>query len=350
MVSWFRRTNTTGSHAGEISGEVWFNAETLPAAAQLRVGNGEPLSLTRDLKGYVVLVDFWDYSCVNCVRTLPYLKTWWERYRAHQFIIIGVHTPEFAFGRDASNVENAVLRFDLKYPIVSDPEYITWQRYHNNVWPRKFLIDSTGTIRRDQRGEGGYQAMEAVIQTALHERDPHITFEEVLAPVRETDHSGAVCYPTTPELYLGVERGRPYQGTALPNSPTRFELPETVPVHQWSLGGTWSLQAEAAVFVGGHDEPGSLLLTYEATHVFAVMRSRTAAGADVIIEHDGQPLRDGRGEDVQLKGDQSIVHVTSDRLYELVRNQTHGQHTLKLTTTTPDVAFHTFTFGSSCIS
>lgn len=162
----FRRA-VTGESAPAIGGQTWFNQDGLPAAARSRATTGQPIRPKEDLAGLVVIVNFWDYSCTSCLPALPYFKTWWEQYRSQGLLIIGVHTPEFEFGREADNVESAVLRFDLRYPIVSDPEYLTWRAYANTSWPADFIIDTAGIVRWDFHGEGKHIEKEQRIKELL---------------------------------------------------------------------------------------------------------------------------------------------------------------------------------------
>ena len=169
--------------------------------------NSTPLSF-RQLRGRAVLVDFWDYTCVNCIRTLPYVQAWHERYRDKGLTVIGVHTPEFMFAQYESNVERGIREFGLTYPIVIDSNREIWKAFANRYWPTKYLLDKDGYLRYGHFGEGGYGECEQVIQELLREIDPTIQLPALLEPLREEDHMGAVCYRATGELYLGNRRGR----------------------------------------------------------------------------------------------------------------------------------------------
>lgn len=158
--------NLIGEAAPEISGAVWFNLENLPASAQASARAGEPVPFS-SLVGYVVLLDFWAYSSASCARTFPYLRHWWQTYHTQPFLIIGVHTPEFEFEKDPENLESAVLRFELDYPVVGDAEAVTWQAYNSKKRPRQIVVDQNGTIRFDHSGEGGYEQQEAAITSLL---------------------------------------------------------------------------------------------------------------------------------------------------------------------------------------
>ncbi|HWN56639.1 MAG TPA: redoxin family protein, partial [Methylomirabilota bacterium] len=158
-----------------------------------------PVSLKELRDKAVVLIDFWDYTCVNCIRTLPYVVEWNRRYAKSGLVIVGVHAPEFSFAREGSHVAEAAARFGLEYPIVLDNEYAIWRAYSNRFWPAKYLIDSKGRIRYYHFGEGSYQESELAIQGLLRELSPTLSLPPPMEPMRDTDQPGAVCYRVTPE-------------------------------------------------------------------------------------------------------------------------------------------------------
>ena len=162
---------------------------------------------TLDLKGKVVLVDFWDYTCVNCIRTLPYLKEWYSKYKDDGLVILGVHSPEFEFAKRRENVVEALNKSGIDYPVVMDNDFKIWTLFGNQYWPAKYLFDEDGTLRYVHFGEGGYGNFEEAIQKLLKEANPNVKLPAIMAPVRATDVPGAVCYRTTAETYLGYERG-----------------------------------------------------------------------------------------------------------------------------------------------
>jgi thiol-disulfide isomerase/thioredoxin len=155
--------------------------------------NSTPLSF-RQLRGRAVLVDFWDYTCVNCIRTLPYVQAWHERYRDKGLTVIGVHTPEFTFAQYESNVERGIREFGLTYPIVIDSDREIWKAFANRYWPTRYLLDQGGYLRYGHFGEGGYGECEQVIQELLREIDPDLNLPAFMEPVREADQAGAICY------------------------------------------------------------------------------------------------------------------------------------------------------------
>src|ERR1700730_1740623 len=167
-----------------------------------------PIVLKEMRSKAVVLVDFWDYTCVNCIRTLPYVAGWYRRYARDGLQVVGVHAPEFSFARDHANVIAAIKQFGLEYPVVVDNGYNIWRAYSNRFWPAKYLVDADGRVRYYHFGEGLYQETETQIQRLLGELNPALDFPPPLEPLRDTDRSGALCYRVTPELYLGFARGQ----------------------------------------------------------------------------------------------------------------------------------------------
>ncbi len=343
----FRRS-WVGKTAPAITGTDWFNKAALPRSARNAILRGDPVGFAEELAGYVVVLDFWDYSCITCINSFPYLQEWWRRYKHLNFLIIGVHTPEFEFARDPEKVENAILRFELFYPIVSDADYATWKRYNNDVWPRKLVVDPGGVIRHDRRGEGGYQEMEGNIQELLKEVHPIATFSDPLPILAPTDDLTAARLPATPATRLGWRQGTSANSGGLrPDEAVVYTLPASVPLHGWALGGHWKAQGEDLI----HEGDGAadlLLLHYLGTEVFAVMRSRDGKPVQVAIEQDGKPLAaQALGADVTILDNTSTVTVTDDRLYRLVKNPQHGEHQLLVRPRSGKLALHTFTFGTS---
>src|SRR5215471_15947451 len=313
--------------------------------------NSPPLSF-RQLRGRVVLVDFWDYTCVNCIRTLPYVQAWHERYRDKGLTVIGVHTPEFTFAQYESNVERGIRAFGLTYPIVIDSDREIWKAFANRYWPTKYLLDNDGYLRYGHFGEGGYRECEQVIQELLREIDPSIELPPLVKPVREEDHLGAVCYRATSELYLGHARGRignsaGFREDQIADYNFRGPLEENF----FYANGRWAATAEyfEAVEQGAH----SLRLKYEAAAVNLVMACPHAPSAEVVIVQDGKPLSQNRAtRDVRFRtaitGEQeAYIVVDSPRMYFLVDNREFQPHELELRCSTGIAAF-AFTF-TSCV-
>jgi len=313
--------------------------------------NSTPLNF-RQLRGRAILVDFWDYTCVNCIRTLPYVQAWHESYRTKGLTVIGVHTPEFTFAQYESNVERGIREFGLTYPIVIDSNREIWKAFANRYWPTKYLLDKDGYLRYGQFGEGRYEECEQVIQELLREIDPAIELPPITQPVREEDHVGAVCYRATGELYLGHQRGRiGNEGGFKEDEIADYSFNGLLEENFFYANGRWASTAE--YFEAAEEGPHSLRLRYEASAVNLVMASPHASQAEVVILQDGQPLtekqatRDTRFRSGQTGEKQSYLIVDSARMYFLVDNREFGLHELELRCS-PGVAAFAFTF-TSCV-
>jgi len=313
--------------------------------------NSTPLSF-RQLRGRVVLVDFWDYTCVNCIRTLPYVQAWHERYRDKGLTVIGVHTPEFTFAQYESNVERGIREFGLTYAIVIDSNREIWKAFANRYWPTTYLLDKDGYLRYGHFGEGGYAESEQVIQELLREIDPKIELPDFMPPVREEDHVGAVCYRPTGELYLGNRRGRMgneggFKEDQIADYCFSGKLEENVSY----ASGRWASTAE--YFEAVESGPHSLRLRYEAAAVNLVMASPHRASAEVILLQDGGPInRKDATRDTQFRHgangeEESYLVVDSARMYFLVDNRSFAEHELELRCSEGVAAF-AFTF-TSCV-
>jgi cytochrome c biogenesis protein CcdA/thiol-disulfide isomerase/thioredoxin len=292
--------------------QQWFNTP-----------GGRRLSLA-GLRGRVVLIDFWTYSCINCIRTLPALKAWDRRYRRDGLTIVGVHAPEFPFERDAENVRAAIQRNDLRYPVAQDNDFATWSAYGNQYWPAKYLIDARGRVRYLHFGEGAYEETERAIRELLAEAGRDGLGEPARARV-DTGLAGA-----TPESYLGYERGERFLNGALMPGTTRFRLPagaaRALPQHHLAYAGRWRIGSSSATAA---QDGARLHLRFFARRVFLVLGSAAGQG-DVRIAIDGRP--------------QGTLSVTSHRLYEVAELSDPGEHLLTLTFDRGTEAY-AFTFG-----
>lgn len=276
--------------------------------------NSAPLNLA-DLRGRVVLLDFWTYSCINCQRTLPYLTTWAQEYADDGLVVLGVHTPEFAFEKVEGNVAENAERLGVGYPIALDNDFATWRAYDQRYWPAHYLIDATGTVRQVHYGEGAYAETEALIRTLLDARG---TMSQVAT--EPTSTSGR-----TPETYLGAARMRPLAGTpAVVGAPAVYQLSPAPPRDEVSLGGTWTVQDESAL--AGDD--ARLALHFYAAQVHLVLSGE----GTVTVTRAGDP---SVHDVVQVSG--------SPALYTLV-NGPATQDVLELTLS-PGLAAYAFTFG-----
>ncbi len=288
----------------------------------------------QDLRGKVVLVDFWTYTCINCIRSLPFVTSWYDKYHTDGFVVIGVHTPEFQFEHDSTNVENAIKMYNIHYPVAQDNKYATWNAYNNQYWPAEYLIDTAGNIRRVEFGEGNYDKMEMAIQLLL--KDAGKKVGSSLIPMKDQTPTAQI----SPETYLGSLRMQYYYPTgSLPNGTQTFTLSDTVPQNSFSYGGAWTIADEFATA----GNMATLTYNFTASNVYIIVDPPQGENATVKVFLDGKPISTGvAGKDVK----NGIVTVDTDRLYNIVdlRGKT-GNHLLKLEFDTPGTQAFTFTFG-----
>ena len=307
--------------------------------------NSHPLSF-RQLRGKAVLVDFWDYTCVNCVRTLPYVQAWWEKYKDKGLVVIGIHTPEFTFARYESNVERGVKEFGLTYPIVVDSDFELWKAFANRYWPSKYLIDKDGYLVYASFGEGHYDETESAIQEALREIDPTVVLPPLMEPIRAEDKPGAVCYQPTAELYLGYRRGRiGNEGGFKEDLVSEYTFDDDPEEGPFYAIGKWSSTAE---YLGSEREDCKVRLKYSAAGVNLVLAAKDDSPGEVEILQDGKPLDESqKTSDIFFRDGRSLIRVEKARMYRLVDNHDFATHTLELRFQAGIAAF-AFTF-TSCV-
>lgn len=319
-------------------GRTWINSHELTLAG---------------LRGRVALLDFWDYTCVNCLRTLPYLIEWDKRYRDAGLTIVGVHAPEFYFARSVECVRAGVERFGIRYPVVLDNDFHIWRTFANQYWPAKYLIDAEGYLRYMSFGEGAYQETEEAIQTLLREKNPGVPLPVPLASLRETDQPGARCYRVTPELYLGYQRGRiANPGGFQRDQVAGYQLPEQLEPDTFYASGHWRARVEYMESAPeASRESARIALVYAAKEVNLVMSPNGQAEYQLLLTQDGLPVaRADAGEDVIYdEQERSLVRVDAPRMYSLVRNAEFGSHRLELSTDAPGLGVYAFTFVT-CIA
>lgn len=277
--------------------------------------------------GAVVLIDFWDYTCVNCLNTLPYLQEWHRRYRDKGLQIVGVHAPEFGFAREAGYVERAVRELGITWPVAIDNDYRIWQAYANRYWPAKYLADARGYLRYVHFGEGAYEETEAVIQQLLREARPAVDLPPLLPPLRPRDAPGAVCYRPTPELYLGYLRGVfGHEESVREDRLTVYQSPPRRALNAVYLDGPWTVRAEYAEAGVG----GAFSVWYQAAEVNAVLHPGDGqATARVLVELDGEPVPPLLwGEDLRQANRATFLLVDVPRMYRLIRSETFEEHEL----------------------
>jgi thiol-disulfide isomerase/thioredoxin len=314
--------------------------------------NSPPLTM-KELRGKVVVIDFWEYTCVNCIRTLPYVTEWHRRYADHGVVIVGVHTPEFEFGKDRANVARAVEEFGIEYPVVLDSDYEIWRAYANSYWPRKYIVGRDGKIIYDHVGEGGYAETEEFLQKLIREEDPAADLPPIMAPARAEDAAGAFCFPRTPELYCGYGRARYGNRGELAREETRLYADNgSHDEGHIYLNGKWRLEEEQATFEGENGAPGGnyLLLPYKANEINAVMAAPRGETTRVYVNRDGEPLATGdAGADVAFDDGRSYVDVSVGRMYRLLDAEKYDVAELSLHPTEAGVSLFAFTFGS-CVA
>jgi len=303
----FNVLQSSMNNAPELTGgQEWFNSK--------------PLAL-KNLRGKVVMVDFWTYTCINCIRTLPYTKAWYEKYKDKGFVIIGVHTPEFEFEKDAGNVGRAVKDFGITYPVVQDNNYAIWNAYGNQYWPADYLINKEGKIVDTHFGEGDYDATEKKIQSLLN----------VDMPIH---NPASNIHTQTPETYVGLSR---LGALASPEQPVagqtqNYTVPDPLPYNTFAFGGAWTESSDRAMPSGSALGAAQLLYHFDATNVYLVMRPRVAGiSGKVQIYLDGT-LR-------------NELIVDTDRLYDIVKLPAQGEHILQLKFLDSNLELYAFTFG-----
>jgi cytochrome c biogenesis protein CcdA/thiol-disulfide isomerase/thioredoxin len=293
--------------------------------------NSKPLTLA-GLRGRVVLIDFWTYTCINCIRTLPYLRAWDATYRDRGLTIVGVHTPEFSFERDGGNVRDAIAQNKLRYPVAQDNEYKTWDAWGNQYWPAKYLIDAKGRVRYVHFGEGDDDKTEAAIRDLLEEAGADRLGGD--AKVGATEKVGT---EATPETYLGSARARGWVPGKPRDGVHTYTPPRRLVESRFALGGTWRVDAESAEAV----RDATLDATVVGKGVYLVLSSRDGKARPLGVELDGRPIRAAdAGSDVHG----GRVTVRGQRLYRLVQLDKTERHHLKLRFA-PGISGYAFTFG-----
>ncbi|MEQ1533113.1 MAG: cytochrome c biogenesis protein DipZ [Sideroxydans sp.] len=316
-----------------------------PLAGATQWLNSTPLT-QESLRGKVVLVDFWTYSCINCLRTLPYLKAWDEKYRDSGLVIIGVHAPEFAFEKDQANVENAVRELGIKYPVAMDNDYAIWNAYKNEYWPAHYLIDAQGKIRHQHFGEGAYAETEQMIQTLLKEANSsNADLANELVNVTGSGVSAAASAERSdrsPETYLGFarEEGWASRESLLMDENGDYSTPQQLSKDRWALQGKWLVSEQSATL---HSTTGALSYRFFARDVHLVMGSHSGKPIRFKVTLDGKVLNANHGVDTDAQG---FGKVNEQRLYQLVRQAGALQeHTLRIEFLDADAEVFAFTFG-----
>ena len=299
---------------------------------------------TAQLRGKVVLVDFWTYSCINCLRSIPYIEAWAEKYKSDGLVVIGVHTPEFAFEKDPSNVAKAVQDLKITYPVALDSNYAIWKAFNNQYWPAHYFIDANGEVRFHHFGEGKYDESERVIQELLKEKNSNLNLAG-LVDVKGlgTQAAADLNDVQSPETYIGYARQQNYASPEeiAADSPAKYTLPLRLNVNQWGLEGTWEVSDEHATLLGA---PGAIVFRFHARDLHLVL----GPGKDGkpirfrVLFDGGAPLED-RGMDIDENGNGVVKGY---RLYQLIRQKGKVEdRTFEIRFLDPGVQAFAFTFG-----
>jgi cytochrome c biogenesis protein CcdA/thiol-disulfide isomerase/thioredoxin len=326
--------NAAGTAAGpqmmpELSGAVaWLNS---------------PLLTPDQLKGHVVLVDFWTYSCINCLRSIPYVRAWADKYKDSGLIVIGVHTPEFAFEKDMDNVRRAVSELKITYPVALDNDYKIWKAFNNSYWPADYLVDATGHIRFHHFGEGKYDETEQQIQQLLKENNPQLSVNGLV----KVAATGAEAAPDTdvesPETYVGYERADSFvsPGGLQHDAAHLYTAPKHLELNQWGLLGTWTDGPQVAIL---NSARGKIVYRFHARDLHLVLGPPASGNAIRFrVKIDGKAPGENHGVDTDAAGDGKI---TDHRLYQLIRQKSPiDDHTFEIEFLDTGAQAYAFTFG-----
>ncbi len=322
--------------------------------------NSAPLEL-EGLRGKVVLIDFWTYTCVNCIRTFPFLKVWHSKYADNGLVVIGVHTPEFEFEKKLENVQQAVEEHGIDWPVVQDNDFATWRAFDNQAWPAKYLIDKNGEVRYQHLGEGRYRETERYIRTLLLEAGADLSLEP---PLSAEDHELDSAFRSdsgagiTAELYGGHRRGCSawFTNSSIDDATlcrskeqvANYQDPGEHKLHKLYLQGDWFAGEEALRHGRQTTEyEDYMVLSFAARSVNVVLAREGVKPFEVVVTLDGTYLTaDNRGEDVVIDADgQSYLVVDQPRMYSVVQAERYGEYKLKLSSNSTDFALFAFTFG-----
>ena len=295
------------------------------------------------LRGQVVLVNFWTYTCINWLRQLPYVRAWAEKYADHGLVVIGVHTPEFGFEHDVDNVRHAVKDRTVGYPVALDNDYAVWRAFDNYYWPALYLADALGQVRYHHYGEGEYRQSEMVIQQLLAEAGSGGDREPVSPDASGLEAAADWATLRSPENYTGYERTENFAspGGARPDRPLEYAVPAKLRLNQWALAGHWTMGDQAITL---NAEGGQISCRFHARDLHMVMGSAgRASPVRFQVRLDGQPPGAGHGIDVDAQGHGTVAEP---RLYQLIRQLGPvTERTFEITFPDPGAQAYAFTFG-----
>lgn len=338
-----RLSQLLGMEEGELSTKT---GGMLPVEGPLPSLDGATLwinspPLTREqLRGKVVLIDFWTYSCINCIRSIPYVRAWADRYRDQGLVVIGVHAPEFAFERDASNVRKAVADFGIRYPVALDNKLVIWRAFDNRYWPAHYLADAQGRIRYHHFGEGRTDETEAAIRALLAEKGAKLGST---ARVAASGAAAAADFASirSPETYVGSNRARSFASPGgLRPGIGDYRLPSEFKLNDWAFDGRWMVEPQRSVVqVPG----GKIAFRFRARDLHLVLGSASGKAVRFRVLLDGKAPGDDHGTDIDASG---LGQVTSQRLYQLVRQKDPARERIfTIEFLDPGAEAYAFTFG-----
>jgi len=315
----------------------------MPSLGRATEWLNSPALTTDDLHGKVVLVDFWTFTCINWLRTLPYVRAWSEKYKDQGLVVIGVHSPEFEFEKNVANVINAARAMNVTYPIAVDSDHAIWRAFNNEYWPALYFIDAQGRIRHSQFGEGDYEHAEAIIQQLLAEAGRNGGDQLVSVAGQGAEAAPDWRNLKSQENYLGYERTQNFSSArdAVLDRRTAYTIPTRLRSNQWALAGDWTFRQQATV---ANRANGRIAYRFQARDLHLVMgpaMGRTPVRFRVLI--DGQPPGGSHGADVDAEGHGT---ATEQRLYQLIRQPSPiVEHTFEIEFLDPGIEAFSFTFG-----
>jgi cytochrome c biogenesis protein CcdA/thiol-disulfide isomerase/thioredoxin len=330
FLSYNRISSAIPSQANKLINDIEHPYQA-PEIAGIQAWINSPPLTWNNLKGKVVLIDFWTYSCINCIRTLPYLKEWYAKYHDMGFEIIGVHSPEFQFEHDLNNVKQAVINFGIHYPVALDNQFVTWRNFKNEYWPAHYLVNKQGEVVYLHFGEGEYDVTENNIRFLLGVREGDA--------IEQTDE----IYPLniTPETYLGYQRvdARHFSSPEgiINNIPINYSYPARLAQDSWALVGKWIIAPDKIISVSPN---AAIKLHFQAKKIYMVMGAKKSVAVKLLL--NGKPLADDSGADVL----NSQMQVSQNRLYSVLNLKKDYEGELEIIAAAPGLEVYTFTFGS----
>jgi hypothetical protein len=305
--------------------------------------NSDALS-SAQLRGRPVLIEFWTFTCINWIRTLPYVRSWFAKYRGDGLVVLGVHTPEFEVERDVERVRRAAKEMHVEYPIAVDSDYAIWRAFGNNYWPALYFADAEGQIRHHRFGEGEYAHSEEVIQYLLSAAGAHNVPRDLASvDARGIEAAADWDHLRSPEAYIGYERADSFASAegAVRERRSEYTVPHSLRLNQWGLGGGWTIGRQAAAL---NAPGGQIVHRFHARDLHLVLSPPRVGGpVHFRVRLDGEPPGAAHGIDINNHGEGA---VTEPRLYQLIRQPTNiADRTFEITFSEPGVQAHVFTFG-----